>query len=124
MIYNIFSGSPEIRIKKPFDFDAQTDFWNIYVGWDSLGAGGTLLDTILGITDDITYFQLNIDEYGNRASDLDFNLGGIKGNFKLNPINGRPSKCFNFSYKSYLYLGLFNISPLYLSIFFVCFIFF
>ena len=78
MIYNIFSGSPEIRIKKPFDFDAQTDFWNIYVGWDSLGAGA-------GGTDDITYFQLNIDEYGNRASDLDFNLGGIKGHFKPLP---------------------------------------
>ena len=110
MIHTIFSGSPEIRIKKPFDFDAQTDFWNIYVGWDSLGAGA-------GGTEDITYLQLNIDEYGDRASSLDFNWGGIKGNFKLNPINGRPSKCFNLSHKSYLYRGpginhiLFNINP-------------
>ena len=87
--YN-FSGSPEIRIKKPYDYDSETDFWNIYVGWDYLGGGGG--------TEDITYFQLNIDEYGDRASSLDFNWGGIKGNFKLNPINGRPSKCFNFSH--------------------------
>ena len=103
MIYTILSGSPEIRIKRPVKYDRfgeeAFDLWNIFVGWDSLGAGA-------GGTDDITYFQLNIDEYGDRASSLDFNWGGIKGNFKLNPISGRPSKCFNFFLKSYLYLVL------------------
>ena len=100
MIYTILSGSPEIRIKGPFRYDrfgdGAFDPWNIYVGWDSLGAGA-------GGTDDVTYFQLNIDEYGNRASNLDFNWGGIKGNFKLNPISGRPSKCFNF-FSNHIYI--------------------
>ena len=61
---------------------------NIYVGWDS----------IIGKE---RYLQLNVDEYGNLASTLDFNVYDIKGNFKLNPIDGRPSKRFNVLYKSY-----------------------
>ena len=84
-IYIVFIGSPEIRIKK---LDSQLR--NIYVGWN----------IFTGI--DRSYLQLNIDEYGDLASTLDFNVYGINGNFKFNPIEGRPSKGFNVSFKSYL----------------------
>ena len=81
--WSIFIGSPEIKIKR-----LDSNLLNIYVGWD------------IFIGKDRSYLQLNVDEYGNLASTLDFNVYDIKGNFKLNPIDGRPSKCFNVLYKS------------------------
>ena len=51
---------------------------------------------------DRSYLQLNVDEYGDLASTFDFNVYGIKGNFKFNPIEGKPSKGFNVSFKSHL----------------------
>ena len=63
---------------------------NIYVGWD------------IFIGKDRSYIELNVDENGGLASTLDFNVYDIKGNFKLNPIDGRPSKRFNVLLKSHL----------------------
>ena len=63
---------------------------NIYVGWN------------IFIGKDRSYLQLNIDEYGGIASTLDFNVYGIKGNFKFNPISPRPRKRFNVLFKSHL----------------------
>ena len=82
-------GSPEIKIKR-----LDSNLLNIYVGWN------------IFIGKDRSYLQLNVDEYGDLASTLDFNVYDIKGNFKLNSIDGRPSKCFNVLYKSYLPISL------------------
>ena len=87
---SIFIGSPEIKIKR---VDSQNIYHrqllNIYVGWD------------IFIGKERSYLQLNVDEYGDLASTLDFNVYDVKGNFKLHPIQGRISKRFNALYKSY-----------------------